>query len=151
MDMAKFDIGQSLSVRSRAWQIVGTWMFNVTFAIAGVSFWRGVWFLMQIDVGMDTPKLLFVLLGSLAVLVLNKVPKSLISSPLAISLDNYQNLQVSSTFFRKTPDSGCWFILDILFTNVVIRQLVVFCWWSLWSLENKFFYYQAMLECPPLI
>ena len=61
MDMAKFDIGCSLSVRSRTWQLVGTWMFDATFAIAGVSFWRGVWFLMQIDVGIGTFKLVLVL------------------------------------------------------------------------------------------
>ena len=39
---------------------------------------------------------------------------------------------------RKTPADGGWFVLDVLFTNLVMRHLVVFSWWSLWELENKF-------------
>ena len=151
MDITKFHIGEFLYERSTLWQVLGTWLFNAIFALAGVSFWRGVWFLMKIDVGLETPKLLFVLIGSLAVLVLNKAPKSLISSPLALSMDSYENIGTSSTFFRKTTDSGCWLFADVLFTNIVIRQLVVFCWWSLWSLENKFFYYQNMTEQSSII
>jgi len=151
LDITKFHIGEFLYERSTLWQVLGTWLFNAIFALAGVSFWRGVWFLMKIDVGLETPKLLFVLIGSLAVLVLNKAPKSLISSPLALSMDSYENIGTSSTFFKKTTDSGCWLFADVLFTNIVIRQLVVFCWWSLWSLENKFFYYQNMTEQSSII
>ena len=144
--MAKFPFGKFLSARSDSCQLFGNWIFNALYALAGVSFWRGVWFLLKIDVGIETYKLLFVLLGSLVVLVLNKVPKSLISSPLAISIDSHEQLGISSSFFQKSQDSGCWFFLDVLFTNIVMRQLVVFCWWSLWSLENKFFFYQNMGE-----
>eukprot|EP00092_Neocalanus_flemingeri_P000045 GFUD01000046.1.p1 GENE.GFUD01000046.1~~GFUD01000046.1.p1 ORF type:complete len:384 (+),score=70.50 GFUD01000046.1:82-1233(+) len=151
LDSSKFHIGKFLSARSNSVQIFGTWLFNATFALAGVSFWRGVWFLMRIDVGVEVPKLLFVLLGSLAVLVLNKVPRTLISCPLAVSVDNFEKMGVSSTFFRKTPNSGCWLFVDVIFTNFVIRQLVVFCWWSLWSLENKFFFYQNMTEQAAII
>ena len=101
---------------------------------------------MRIDVGMETYKLLFVLFGSFIALLLNKVPKSLVSSPLALSNDNFQQLEASSTFLQTCPDSGFWFLFDVLFTNIVIRQLVVFCWWSLWSLENSFLSYQNMDE-----
>ena len=79
--MVKFPFGKFLSARSDSCQLFGNWIFNALYALAGVSFWRGVWFLLKIDVGIETYKLLFVLLGSFLVLFLNKVPKSLISSP----------------------------------------------------------------------
>ena len=28
--------------------------------------------------------------------------------------------------------------MDVLFTNLIMRHLVVFSWWSLWELENQF-------------
>ena len=80
LDIVKFSIGEFLRARADSCKLFGNWIFNAIYALAGVSFWRGVWFLLRIDVGIETYKLLFVLLGSLVVLVLNKVPKSLISS-----------------------------------------------------------------------
>ena len=65
-------------------------------------------------------------------------PRSLISSPLGQSLDLHDITFQKSTFFRKTPSDKWHFFADVLFTNLVTRQLIVFGWWSLWSLENLF-------------
>jgi len=138
LDLSKFHVGEFLRTKSKWIRLSCSWIFNAVYAMAGVSFWRGVWFLMRLDVGVGTLQLLVVLCGSLAVLVFTKVPKSLISSPLAISLDKHEVTFQNGTFFRKTPEAGCWFFIDVIFTNLVIRQLIVFCWWSLWSLENQF-------------
>lgn len=62
--------------------------------------------------------------------------RSLISSPLSQSLDYHEITFQHSTFFRKAPNDKWLFFADVLFTNIVIRQLIVFGWWSLWSLEN---------------
>jgi len=137
-DLAKFHVGEFLRNKSKWIRLSCSWVFNAVYALAGVSFWRGVWFLMRLDVGVGTFQLLIVLCGSLAVLIFTKVPKSLISPPLAISLDKHEVTFQNGTFFRKTPEAGCWFLIDVIFTNLVIRQLIVFCWWSLWSLENQF-------------
>jgi len=146
LDMVKFHVGLGLKKKSFLCQILCLWVFNALYSLAGVSFWRGVWFLLRIDVGVEPYKLLAVLLCGLLVLILNKISRSLISSPLAIGNDDYRQLSVSQSLLQHTPQSvsGCWFIVDVLFTNIVIRQLVVFCWWSLWSLENQFFFYQNM-------
>jgi len=138
LDLAKFHVGEFLRTKSKWIRLVCSWIFNAIYALAGVAFWRGVWFLMKLDVGVGTVQLIIVLCGSLAVLIFTRVPKSLISPPLAISLDKHEVTFQNGTFFRKTPEAGCWFFIDIIFTNLVIRQLIVFCWWSLWSLENQF-------------
>ena len=138
LDLSKFHVGEFLRTKSKYIRLSCSWVFNTIYALAGVSFWRGVWFLMRLDIGVGTVQLLVVLCGSLSVLIFTKVPKSLISSPLAISLDKHEVTFQNGTFFRKTPEAGCWFLIDVIFTNLVIRQLIVFCWWSLWSLENQF-------------
>jgi len=137
LDLSKFHIGEFLNTKSKYIRLSCSWIFNAVYALAGVSFWRGVWFLMKLDIGVGTIQLLVVLCGSLTVLIFTKIPKSLISSPLAISLDKHEVTFQNGTFFRKTPDSGFWLLIDVIFTNLVIRQLIVFCWWSLWSLENQ--------------
>jgi len=138
LDLSKFHIGEFLGTKHKLIRFCCGWIFNAIYALAGVSFWRGVWFLMKLDIGVGTVQLLVVHCGSLLVLVFTNVPKSLISPPLSISLDNHQTTFQIGTFFRKTPDSGIWFVIDVIFTNLIVRQLIVFCWWSLWSLENKF-------------
>jgi hypothetical protein len=57
---------------------------------------------------------------------------------LSQSLDYPEVTFQTSTFFRKAPNDKWSFFADVLFTNLVIRQLIVFGWWSLWTLENLF-------------
>lgn len=146
LDLVRFHLGEYLSTKSKPVRLTACWLYTAVYALAGVSFWRGVWFLMKLDVGVDTGHLLVVLLASLAVLVVARVPKSLISSPLAIALDRHEVTFQNGTFFRKTPLDRWWFLVDVIFTNLVIRQLIVFCWWSLWSLENQFLHINFMGE-----
>ena len=64
----------------------------------------------------------------------------------------------------QNPSSGWRFFGDVIFTNVIVRycwifhhhsfiqnpyfcrQVVVLTWWSCWSLENEFFYFQVTLN-----
>lgn len=137
LDLSKFHARESLAARSKWVRVAASWVFTAVYALAGVAFWRGVWFLMRLDIGVGWVQLVVVLVGSLAVLLATGVPRSLISTPLALSLDRLDTTFHNGTFFRKTPAAGWWFLIDVIFTNLVIRQLVVFCWWSLWSLENQ--------------
>ena len=137
--MANGHVGKFLENKQKFLRKTLTWLFTAIYALAGVSFWRGVWFLMKLDIGIGTVKLLSVLCVSLAVLISTGVSRSLISSPLALSLDDHDITFKRKTFFRKSSESNFWLFIDVIFTNLVIRQLIVFCWWSLWSLENKFF------------
>ena len=139
LDLVKPNVGEFLAVKPKFFRKALTWLFTVVYALAGVSFWRGVWFLMKLDIGIGTFKLLGILCVSLAVLISSGVSRSLISSPLAISLDDHDGTFQRKTFFKKTSESKFWFFMDVIFINLVIRQLIVFCWWSLWSLENTFF------------
>jgi len=151
LDLTRFHLGEYLSTKPKPLRLSACWLYTAVYALAGVSFWRGVWFLMRLDVGVHTGHLLVVLLASLAVLVAARVPKSLISSPLAIALDRHEVTFQNGTFFRKIPTDRWWFLVDVLFTNVVIRQLIVFCWWSLWSLENQFLYLNFMGEFSAIV
>jgi len=138
LDFARFHIGEFLENSPKLLRAVGGWVYTAVYALAGVSFWRGVFYLMKLDIGVGTGQLLVVFIGSLLVLIISKVPKTLISTPLALAMDRHELTFRNSTFFRKTPTDNWWFLIDVIFTNLVIRQLVVFCWWSLWALENKF-------------
>lgn len=117
------------------------WLLTAVSGLADVMFWRGVWFLMRLDLKPGAnPTVVAVVLGiSLLILAGSSVERTLVASPCTLSLDAAQPSLKSGTYFRKTPGDGWWFVLDILFSNLVIHHLVVFCWWSLWSLENKFF------------
>jgi len=136
LDLIKFHLKEFLDTKPLLIQTLGGLVFRGAYAFSGVSFWRGIWNLMIQDVGLKTFQLIIVLVGSLLVLLFSRVSRSLISAPLGILLDNHSNTFESSTFFKRTPDTKWWFLLDVVFTNLVARQLVVFSWWSLWSLEN---------------
>ena len=138
LDLAKYHIAEFLNEKHPVIKALGGWIYTAIFAFAGVSFWRGIWYLMELDVGEKKLQLSLVLAGSLVLFLMSKVSRSLISAPLSLCLDSHENTFLNATYFRQTPQSKIWFVVDVLFTNIVIRQLIVFCWWSLWSLENIF-------------
>ena len=61
-----------------------------------------------------------------------KAGKSLLSTPLVIAVDRHEDIWANGNYFKW------WFVLDVLFTNLDMRHLIVFSWWSLWELENQF-------------
>lgn len=139
LDLLKYHLAERLAaIRGVCMRSLGGWLYIAVYAFAGISFWRGVWYLMDLNVGDKVLPLSLVLAGSVAVLVFSRVSRSLISSPLSQSLDRHDITFQNSTFFRKAPNDRWWFFADVLFTNLVIRQLIVFGWWSLWTLENLF-------------
>jgi len=137
LDLIKFHFGEFVQSKPRVMKKIGGLTFTCLYAMAGVSFWRGIWLLMKLDVGEKTVQLCIVLFGGLAILSFSHISRTLIGSPLALCLDTHENIFKVSTFFMKTPDAKVWFLSDVLFTNLVVRTMVVFCWWSLWSLEDR--------------
>jgi len=125
---------QSPRVRSLA-----TWALSLLSAWAAVSFWRGVWFLMRLDLGVSSTTVTIVLASSVVILIGCDIARSLAASPNVVSLDQPELALRPGTFFRKTPSDRWWFLVDVLFSNVVVHHLIVFAWWSLWSLENNIF------------
>jgi len=138
LDLVKFHLGEFLHSKPSVIKKLGGLAFTGVYALAGVSFWRGIWLLMKLDVGEKTFQLSVVLIGGLAVLSFSQISRTLIGSPLAICVDTHENVFKPSTFFLKTPETRAWFVADVLFTNLVVRLMVVFSWWSLWSLEDRF-------------
>ena len=69
---------------------------------------------------------------------LYKAGKSLLATPVVLSLDRHEEIFANGNYFKKTPADKGWFVMDVLFTNLIVRHLVVFSWWSLWELENQF-------------
>ena len=115
-----------------------TWLYLALYSIAGVAFWRGIWTLMTKDIGLSWMKLLLILIIALLLILVMKAGKSLLSSPVVISLDRHELTFANGNYFKKTPGDKIWFIMDVIFTNLIMRHLVVFSWWSLWELENQF-------------
>jgi len=136
LDLAKPFLGEALQPKDKIIKHLGRLVFTGLYSLAGVSFWRGTWYLMRLDVGENTLPLLVVLVGGVAVIVFSKISRTLISSPLSLGQDSHDTTFEAASFFRKTPDTAAWFVADVLFSNLVVRLLVVFCWWSLWSLED---------------
>jgi len=143
MDLSKFHIGEFLLGCSGPVRYFSGWLFNAITALAGVAFWRGVWFLFRLDLEVATLTLAVVQICCVLTLVIMRIPKSLMASPLGIDLDNHEVTFTNGTFFRQIPTDGWRFIGDVIFTNLIVRQLIVLSWWSLWSLENTFFFYQT--------
>jgi len=138
MDMVKGSLENFLEEKEDIVMKIVSWVFTALYALAGVSFWRGVWFLMKLDIGVNPVKLVIILIVSLVILLYTGISRSLIASPLGISLDTKGAAFHAKIFFDKSSESKMWLFLDAIFTNLVIRQLIVLSWWSLWSLLNTF-------------
>lgn len=143
LDFSKFHIGEYLLTRSPPVRRFAGWLFNAITALAGVAFWRGVWFLFRLDLGVAPLTLVVVQVCCVLLLTLMRIPKSLMATPLGIDMDTHEVTFSCGTFFRQNPSTGWRFFGDVVFTNVIVRQVVVLSWWSLWSLENHFFYFQT--------
>lgn len=137
MDLSKFHLGEFLHAKPGLVRSVGGLLYTLVYAVAGVSFWRGTWYLMKLDVGEKSLQLTIVLIGGLTVLIASRISQSLIGAPLGLVRDTHDATFTVATYFVKTPaDTAWWFVADVLFTNLVVRLIIVFCWWSLWSLED---------------
>jgi len=136
LDLIKFHLKEFLNRRPTLMQTLGGLVYRGIYAFSGVAFWRGIWDLMIEDVGLQTFWLICILVASVLVLSFSRTTRTLVGSPLGLLIDTHDNTFESYTFFRRTPATKLWFLLDVVFTNLVARQLVVFSWWSLWSLEN---------------
>ena len=51
LDLVKYHIGERLATQRSFPKALGAWLYIGLYALAGVSFWRGVWYLMELDVG----------------------------------------------------------------------------------------------------
>jgi len=138
LDLTKYHLKEMIEGRSRWVRALVSWVYVALFAIAGVSFWRGIWTLMTKDVGLGPAQLLVIMVMGLVLILVMKAGKSLLSTPLVIAVDRHEDIWANGNYFKKTPTDKWWFVLDVLFTNLVMRHLIVFSWWSLWELENQF-------------
>lgn len=138
LDIAMYYIKEFVENKSKWIRVSLTWIYLALYSIAGVAFWRGIWTLMTKDIGLSWGKLLLILLVALLLTLVMKAGKSLLSSPIVINLDRHELTFANGNYFKKTPSDKVWFIMDVLFTNLIMRHLVVFSWWSLWELENQF-------------
>jgi hypothetical protein len=137
LDLAKFHLGEFLKSKPGFVSSSGGYLFTLVYAAAGVSFWRGVWEVMRFDIGERQMQLTIMLVGGVSVLLFSSVGSTLVSTPLAICQDKHENIFMVATFFQRTPENKRWFVTDVLFTNMIVRVLIVMCWWSLWSLEGN--------------
>jgi len=139
LDLALYHLKEFVECRTKWLRLLLTWIYVSLYAIAGVAFWRGIWSLMTRDIGLGQAQLAVIFVISMVMVLAMKAGKSLLASPLTINLDRHEDTWANGNYFKKTPNDKGWFVLDVLFTNLVMRHLIVFSWWSLWELENQFF------------
>ena len=151
LDLVQYHMKEKLDGRSRWVQVTVSWLYIALYSIAGVSFWRGIWTLMTRDIGLGEAQLGVILILGLMLMLVMKAGQSLLSTPLVITLDKPEVTWANKNYFKKTPEDKGWFVLDVLFTNLVMRHLVVFTWWSLWELENKFLIHKDIDEKDPYV
>jgi len=138
MDMALYHVKEFVEGRTRLLRVTLSWIYIAVYAIAGVAFWRGIWTLMTRDIGLGTVQLLVILVTGLVLTLVMKAGKSLLATPVVLTLDKHEEIFANGNYFKKTPADKGWFVMDVLFTNLIMRHLVIFSWWSLWELENQF-------------
>ncbi|CAN7999994.1 unnamed protein product, partial [Ixodes hexagonus] len=109
------------------------------YGAASVSAWRGTWLLEDVYTGSGPWSALGALLVGVAGLVLSRGLRNAAQSPpLMLVIDETPNCFKAETRFHRRPEDGMGlYLIDCLFSTVVIGVLVVTLWRGLWTLLDR--------------
>lgn len=109
------------------------------YGAASVSAWRGTWLLEDVYSGSGTWSALVALLVGVGALVLCRGLRNAAQSPpLMLEIDEAPDCFKAETRFRRKPEDGMGlYLMDCLFSTVVIGVLVVTLWRGLWTLLDR--------------
>ncbi|XP_069676342.1 uncharacterized protein fusl isoform X1 [Periplaneta americana] len=114
-----------------------TWVFG----IACISYWRGLWIVMDEYSGRHIGPVLAVTLVSLALLSMMKTLRTINASPFSVSLDGLEPGFSFPTMFRTSGSrETSLYVLDCLFSVLIVGTLVVFVWRGAWTVLDLYLY-----------
>lgn len=112
-----------------------TWVFGV----ACISHWRGAWMMMDEYSGRQIGPVIAVTLVSLAILSAMKTLRNINTSPFSINVDGLEPGFTFPTMFRTSGSrEASLYVLDCLFSVLIVGTLVVFVWRGAWTILDLF-------------
>ncbi|XP_060529868.1 uncharacterized protein LOC132704106 [Cylas formicarius] len=107
--------------------------YTVCFAFVCVNGWRGPWDILSVQTNSDIKNLTVMTSVGLVALISMRALRNVASPPCVIVNDNVKGYFEVLTMFRVTiKDKFSLFVLDCIFSVLVVGNLVVFVWRGLW-------------------
>ncbi|XP_049301667.1 uncharacterized protein LOC125775166 isoform X2 [Anopheles funestus] len=114
---------------------IGSRMYTTIYGVVCVNGWRGGWQLIDLYTTHDVLYVVLITLGCLFILACLKGVRNVMGTPFLIINDSRREYFDVPTYFKLTgsKDPGLY-VLDCMFSVLVIGSLVVFVWRGLWVL-----------------
>ncbi|XP_058119882.1 uncharacterized protein LOC131282408 [Anopheles ziemanni] len=114
---------------------LGSRMYTAIYGVICVNGWRGGWQLIDLYTTHDVLYVVLITLGCIFILACLKGVRNVMGTPFLIINDSRREYFDVPTYFKLTgsKDPGLY-VLDCMFSVLVIGSLVVFVWRGLWVL-----------------
>jgi uncharacterized membrane protein len=143
---------KSENKRKKILKMIVSRMYIFVFALTSIVHWRGAWLLidqyLKVEVsatgsvmkkGSET--LVYVTVGCFLVLIILRSLRNCISPPFVFFIDTKNSIFIIPTRFKtKMSERTSLYVLDCLFSVLVIGTLVVFVWRGAWALIDIFLF-----------
>ncbi|ESO96149.1 hypothetical protein LOTGIDRAFT_116236 [Lottia gigantea] len=111
-------------------------LYTLIFGFGSVSHWRGLWLLMDYYTEVSWISVTVSCSLGILILVCLKSYCTMLAPPVVIGIDCFKNTQfvITTRFQCNIKKSTSLYMLDVIFTVVVIQSLVVVVWRGLWEI-----------------
>lgn len=127
--------------RSKVIFILGSRLYTAVFALAGVNHWRGVWTVLALYTGYDTYSAVASVVVGIGGLLVVRGLRNVVSPPMLLVTDHEKDYYLITTLYNtKANEKPYLFVLDLLFSVVIVASLAILVWRGLWCLLDLHFY-----------
>ncbi|CAL8111608.1 unnamed protein product [Orchesella dallaii] len=110
-------------------------------SFGSVNQWRGLWAWMDIFFGVDDPwSAIITMIIGIVFLVVLKTLNNVLAPPLFCFVDESRSIHDCTLRFKTSTKNKCQYLLDCVFSVIIIPAFVVFCWRGLWTLADIYLY-----------
>ncbi|KAF5295362.1 hypothetical protein FQR65_LT01552 [Abscondita terminalis] len=115
--------------------------YTLCFAFICVNGWRGPWLLLDIYTEFELPAIVFTTLIGVVALAILRALRNISATPFSIVTDQVKGyFEVVTMFKTSIEERTSLYILDCLFSVLVIGTLVVFVWRGAWVLLDIYLF-----------
>ncbi|XP_056641897.1 uncharacterized protein LOC130448495 [Diorhabda sublineata] len=115
-------------------------LYTLCFGFTCVNGWRGPWELLDIPYKTDVMSICATTGVGIVALLSMRGLRNVIAPPFVIVCDDVQGYFEVATMFRTMGERTSLYILDCLFSIVIVGTLVVFVWRGVWLLVDVFLF-----------
>ncbi|KAF7287351.1 uncharacterized protein LOC143191033 [Rhynchophorus ferrugineus] len=127
--------------RSRILFYIVSRLYTICFAFTCVNGWRGPWEILTVHTRTDFKSVMVTTTVGLVALISMRALRNVSSPPCVIVNDSVKGYFEVLTMFRVTvKEKVSLFILDCLFSVLIIGTLVVFVWRGMWIIVDLFLF-----------